>query len=69
MGNRTNIKPTQEQIDAIIEKYSNKKKVLDFLIVGTFYLLYKKSETLDKVKNKFFRQCNPYKYSKREGIK
>jgi hypothetical protein len=192
MGSRTNIKPTQEQIDAIIEKYSNKTKVLDFLyegetntlimlqlylqkgitvnqfayglhgvpdykilpeyktpelpskntvkawidqteivkiillnfinsnpdyfrkvskikyavkdefilavllhnkdkgfdatdissilpyivnpdifnkIVETFYLPYKKSETLDKVKNKFFRQCNPYKYSKREGIK
>jgi hypothetical protein len=192
LGNRTNSKPTQEQIDAIIEKYSNKKKVLDFLyegetntlimlqlylqkgitinqfayglhgvpdyktlpeykthelphnntvkswinqteivktilqnfinsnpdyfrkvsktkyavkdefilavllhnkdkgfdpvdissilpyivnpdifnkIVETFYLPYRKGETLDKVKNKFFRLCNPYKYSKREGVK
>jgi hypothetical protein len=34
MGNQTKIKPTQEQIDAIIKKYSSKKKVLDFLYEG-----------------------------------
>jgi hypothetical protein len=38
-------------------------------IAETFFLPYKKGETLEKVKNKYFHKCIPYKYSKREGIK
>jgi len=45
------------------QKMGNRK------IVETFYLPYKKGETLNKIKKMFFRQYNPYKYSKREGSK